>query len=77
MEHHTETSGHLERHLERNRETEIEVERHIGKQGNRDRKRLGKGSRLYNRGSPNSQMKANGCAQLSEAAHLAEGSLLM
>lgn len=71
MEHHTETSGHFSlREKQRDRDRSRETPRKTRK---RDRKRWGKGSRLYKRGSPNSQMKANSCVQLSEAAHLKEG----
>ena len=76
-EHHTHRDR---RHLER--ETERDRERH-SERGDAERRRQTKRQEKVEEdpraepNSPNSQMKANSCVQLSEATHLKEGSLPM
>ena len=63
METERETQGHLERN--RNRDTYRGTERQK------------EGDPTTEASSPNSQMKADGCVQLSEATHPKEASLPM
>ena len=83
----SETQRHGASHTQRprafrERETERDKERH-SERGDAERRRQTKRQEKVEEdpraepNSPNSQMKANSCVQLSEATHLKEGSLPM